>query len=119
MHRPLLSVDRSAGSSSSAKHYLIPVDDTDDSEDVGAGMRAVPSLPQQCSLYCFCGNVELGKSVGLRRLCTLPWGEARSPALVANLRCRPSTGQSKCLAAARCSTCCTWCPSRRCLLVMG
>ncbi|KAL4444905.1 hypothetical protein ABPG77_003955 [Micractinium sp. CCAP 211/92] len=32
-HRPLLSVDRSAGSSSSAKHYLIPVDDTDDSEE--------------------------------------------------------------------------------------
>ncbi|KAL4448074.1 hypothetical protein ABPG75_005293 [Micractinium tetrahymenae] len=31
-HRPLLSVDRSGGSSSTAKHYLLPVDDTDDSE---------------------------------------------------------------------------------------
>ena len=30
VHRPLLSVDRSAGAS--GKHYLIPVDDSDDSE---------------------------------------------------------------------------------------
>lgn len=41
-HRPLLSVDRSAGTSSSAKHYLLPVDDTDDSEEVGACRKRCP-----------------------------------------------------------------------------
>lgn len=33
VHRSLLSVDRSAGASGSAKIYLLPVDDTDDSEE--------------------------------------------------------------------------------------
>ncbi|EFN57376.1 expressed protein [Chlorella variabilis] len=32
-HRPLLSVDRSSGAE--GRHFLIPVDDTDDSEQVG------------------------------------------------------------------------------------
>lgn len=41
-HRPLLSVDRSTGSSSTAKHYLLPVDDTDDSEEVRAAAFPAP-----------------------------------------------------------------------------
>ncbi|PRW59405.1 adenine nucleotide alpha hydrolase [Chlorella sorokiniana] len=32
-HRPLLSLDRTTASAAGAKHYLVPVDDTDDSEE--------------------------------------------------------------------------------------
>lgn len=105
VHRPLLSVDRTVGIVG-ASHIMIPVDDTDDSEEVRFLEAVVEGNAGKRACICF-STAEQRRALLEGRLSfttTLPLTLAR----------RRYSGRATCLELAACSTCSTWCRSRRC-----